>query len=448
METARLAEIAMAMGGKLQGSDADATGVSIDSRAVHKGDLFVAIKGPNFDGHDFVNQALSAGAAAAVVGRDRTFDAVMSPLITVNDTAAALQAWARHYRDKFDIPMAAVTGTNGKTTTKEMIAAVLSTSRNVLKNEGNFNNQYGIPLSLFRLSPAHTAAVMELGMSSLGEIAGLCGLVRPVIGVITNVGEGHTQFLNSIANVARAKAELFAALPRDGAAIANADDQWVMKGAAGTAARVIRFGIGPNADVWATDIKFSTSGASFSVDGQRFTVPMLGGHNVYNALAAIATGDALGIPREQAARALAGMRPMPMRLEPVSLDKFFLINDAYNANPASMRAALETLAGLERPGRKVAILGDMLELGEIAEKRHWEIGYLAGRRADAVFTVGPLAAKIHQTAEGAGAEAAHFASHAELIARLPALLKLNDVILVKASRGMHFEQIVNAITQL
>lgn len=448
METTRASAIARAMGGELRGPDRDVSGVTIDSRAVAAGDLFVAIKGPNHDGHRFLAQAMAAGAVAAVVERDRPLGDAAGPLIVVADTAAALRDWARSYRSRFAIPVVAVTGTNGKTTTKEMIAAVLSSRHAVLKNEGNLNNQYGLPLSLFRLSPAHTAAVLELGMSAIGEIAGLCALAQPGIGVVTNVGEGHTQYLKTMANVAAAKAELFAALPADGVAIANADDPWVMKGAAAAAARVVRFGIGDAADVRAEGIRFTSGGSAFTVGDQQFTLPMLGGHNVYNALAAIAVGDALGIARQSAAAALAAMRPAPMRLEPVRLKDFFLINDAYNANPASMRAALETLAGLELPGRKVAILGDMLELGEIAEKRHWEIGYLGGRRADAIFTVGDLSAKIHQTAEGAGAEAVHCRTSQELVARLPELLRPSDVILVKASRGMHFEEIVNAIMRL
>lgn len=448
MVTTKASVIARAVGGDLQGADREVSGVSIDSRAIVAGDLFVAIAGPNHDGHRFVAEALAAGAAAAVVARDRPIGAVTGTLIAVADTAAALRDWARSYRLGFAIPVAAVTGTNGKTTTKEMVAAVLSAKHSVLKNEGNLNNQYGLPLSLFRLAPAHTAAVVELGMSAVGEITALCDLARPGIGIITNIGEGHTQYLKSLANVAAAKAELFAALPADGTAIANADDPWVMKSCAATAARVVRFGIGESADVRAVGIRFTTGGSEFTVDGQPFTVPMLGGHNVYNALAAIAAGDQLGITRREAAAALAAMGPAPMRLEPVRLEHFFLINDAYNANPASMRAALETLAGLELPGRKVAILGDMLELGEIAEKRHWEIGYLGGRRADAIFTVGDLSAKIHQTAEGAGAEAVHCRTNQELIARLPELLKPSDVILVKASRGMHFEEIINAIMRL
>ncbi len=448
MEAIALSDIARVTGGELRGADAGVTGVSIDSRAVAPGDLFIAIRGPNHDGHRFVSQALAAGAAGAMVARDGDAGSAPGPLVAVDDTAAALREWTRSHRVGFGIPAVAVTGTNGKTTTKEMIAAVLSQRYRVLKNEGNLNNQYGVPLSLLRLSREHEAMVMELGMSGLGEIAGLCAMVMPLIGVVTNVGEGHTEFLKSLGNVARAKAELFASLPARGTAIANADDPWVVKGAAASPARVVQFGIGPSADVRAEGIRFTAEGSAFTVGDTRFAVPMLGGHNVYNALAAIAVGDALSVPRGQSARALAAMKPTPMRLEPVRLEKFFLINDAYNANPASMRAALETLAGLELPGRKVAILGDMLELGEIEEKRHWEVGYLAGRRADAVFTAGRLAAKIHQTADGAGAVAAHFNCVDELVHRLPLLLKFGDVVLVKASRGMQFERIVNAIISL
>ena len=445
MRAMKLSEIAAAVRGELRGADGSASGVSIDSRSLTPGDLFVAIRGPRFDGHRFIAAAATAGAAATMATREHAPTAVRDPMILVADTGAALLDLAGYYRRTFAIPVVGLTGTNGKTTTKEMIAAILSMKYTVLKNQGNLNNQYGIPLSLFQLGPQHQAAVLELGMSALGEIRSLCAAALPETGVITNVGEGHTEFLKNIATVGQAKAELFEALPGSGTAITNADDPWAMKALAMTRARRITFGIGAQADVRAEHIKFTISGSSFMVGPQPVTVPMLGGHNVYNALAALAVGDVMGVPRSDAAQALAAMAATPMRLEPVRLEHYFLINDAYNANPASMRAALETLADLDLPGRKVAILGDMLELGEISEKRHWEIGYLAGRRADAVFSAGRSAAKIHQTAEGTGATAAHFDSTEQLIEELPRLLRPQDVILVKASRGMRFELIVNAI---
>lgn len=443
-----LSRIAAMAGGRLIGPDAEARGLCLDTRKLVPGDLFVAIKGPRFDGHDFIGKALALGAAGALAeGRwfEQGGSGLDGRLVLVADTLAALHRFAENYRAGFKVRMVAVTGTNGKTTTKEMIAAAAGESFNVLKNQGNLNNQYGLPLSLAGLGPGHQLAVMELGMSGFGEIALLCRLAGPEIGVITNVSEGHTQFLGDLSGVARAKAELLDCLPPGGAAVINADCDALMEQAGRSRARVTTFGINRQADVKAEDVRARPDGVSFSVDGEEFALKLPGRHNVYNALAAIAACDRLGLPRRVTGRRLADMGAVPMRQEIIRMSDATLINDAYNANPESMRAALENLADIAGAGRRVAVLADMLELGEIGPQRHREAGELAGRAAELVVAIGELAAYINEGARSAGAAAAHFRSNQEAIPFILGSIRPGDTVLVKGSRGMKLEEIVAAI---
>lgn len=432
------------------GQEAEARGLCLDTRRLEPGDLFVAIKGPRFDGHDFIGQAVAAGAAGAVASEDwaKTSGRVIEAgIIAVSNTIVALQRFAENYRAGFNVRMIAITGTNGKTTTKEMIAAAAGGKFNVLKNQGNLNNQYGLPLSLAGLSPEHQVAVMELGMSGFGEISLLCRLARPEIGVITNISEGHTQFLGDVRGVARAKAELLDWLPSDGAAIINADCDALMEQAARSQAKVTTFGIDRPADVKAERIRTRMDGISFAIDGEEFDLKLSGRHNIYNALAAVAACDRLGLTRRDVGRRLADMAAVPMRQEIIRLGGITLINDAYNANPGSVKAALENLADTAGVGRRVAVLADMLELGEIGPQRHREAGELAGRTAELVVAIGELAVYIKEGALSAGAATAHFHNNQEAIPFILGSIRPGDTVLVKGSRGMKLEEVVEAIKE-
>jgi len=449
MESMSLSEIARAVGGNFSGRDGMAEGVSIDSRTIKPGELFVAIKGPRFNGQEFITQAIGSGASGILASGNIKGNGEKNPgLIKVPDTLRALKELAYFYRKKFHPKMIGITGTNGKTSVKEMTAAILSARYNVLKNQGNLNNQYGTPLSLFRLTGDCQVGVMELGMSALGEIADLCRLVEPEIGIITNVGEGHTLYLKDLPTVGRAKGELLEALPKGGLAVVNGDDANVMSQTARTRAKIIKFGLSDDCQYRAQQINYRPDGTTFIVNGQRVIIRQLGRHNVYNALAALAAGEALGVDITGAAEKLAGLEPTPMRLEIIQAGEFTIINDAYNANPQSMRAAIKVLGSLDGSRRKVAILGDMLELGEIEKLRHHDIGAFAAQQADLVVAVGPLAADIHRGAQEVKENSIHFPDNASLIADLGKILRPGDLVLAKASRGMRFEEIVNAIKGL
>jgi UDP-N-acetylmuramoyl-tripeptide--D-alanyl-D-alanine ligase len=369
-------------------------------------------------------------------------------MIRTPDGLAALQELARNHRRRFSPRMVCITGTNGKTTVKEMTAAVLSSSCRVLKNQGNLNNQYGLPLSLFHLGPEHDAAVLELGMSALGEISQLCRMAEPEIGVVTNAGQGHTLQLKDVETVARAKGELLEALPQTGLAVVNGDDPQVMAQCSRTRARVVSFGLNSGCHYRPEGVIQEPGGTAFSVMGQRISLRQLGVHNVVNCLAALAAGRELGVGLEAAARELSRLDPVPMRLEMIRAGSYMVINDCYNANPPSMRAALETVRALGHPGRKVAILGDMLELGETERQEHFEIGRLAGEVCGLTLTAGPLSENLWRGVTSAGGAGTHFDDREALASRLKNLLLPGDLVLVKASRGMHFEDIVNTIKEL
>jgi UDP-N-acetylmuramoyl-tripeptide--D-alanyl-D-alanine ligase len=446
----RLSEVALLAGGRLAGADAEARGLCLDTRKLKPKDLFVALKGPRFDGHDFIREALASGACGAMA-EERWAEAnsrsLGAGIIAVADTLKGLHCFAGNYRSRFQVRMLAITGTNGKTTTKEMIYQMASGRFRVLKNQGNLNNQYGLPLSLAGLEPEHQVAVMEMGTSGFGEIEMLARMSRPEIGIITNVAEGHTQFLGDIRGVARAKGELLECLPDDGAAVLNADNEILMEQAGRTKARVLTFGIENRATVKAECVETGAAGVSFMVDGLQFELGLAGRHNVYNALAAIAACDLIGLSRQEAGRRLSEMRAAPMRQEILRLEGCLVINDAYNANPESVKAALEILRQTAGPGRKIAVLADMLELGEIAAARHQEMGRLAAKAADLVVAIGPLAVHIDEGARSAGAESVHFEDNRRAIGHILETIRPGDTILVKGSRGMKLEEIVEAIKE-
>ncbi len=441
------------------------TGVEVDSRHVRQGDLFCALPGERTDGHEFVGRAFGGGAVTAMVSRDPG-----TPLppgrsyLFVGDTLAGLTALARHHRDRFDLPVVGVTGSVGKTTTKDLIASVLGASLNVLYSPGNLNTDIGLPLAIFELGPEHDAACLEMGMRGSGEITRLAALARPTVGVVTNIGPVHIELLGSVEAIARAKEELLEALPASGTAVLNADDP-IVAGMAGRhrgrLASVTTYGLEPGADVTATDIKAGPAGeTSFrarasGADLGPFTVPLAGRHSVLNSLAAIAVGLRFGLGPADMARGLAHPRLSAMRQEVTEVAGVRVVNDAYNAGPASMAASVELLSATRsaRGGRAVAVLGDMLELGDLTEEAHRDLGRKVAEAAvDYLVVVGPRSAALADEARraGLGPRRVSYLEGGPASNRAAAGLVLEfvcpgDTVLVKASRGMQFEEVAESL---
>jgi UDP-N-acetylmuramoyl-tripeptide--D-alanyl-D-alanine ligase len=430
-------------------------GISIDSRTVREGELFIAIRGERYDGHDFVPDVIRKGAWGAIVDRS-ALEAKYADIsglrniIPVEDTLFSLQEMALMHRKKFTVPLIAVTGTNGKTTTKEMLASILLQRGPVLKNEGNLNNHIGVPLTLLKLEARHKAAIIEMGMSGLGEIETLARLALPSVGVITNIGPAHLQFLGSMDRVAQAKGELLQTMRSDGTAVLNADDRYFTALRNKYSGRVLSFGIDGPADVQARDIVQARglTDLALHADGRSVLVRLrtVGRHNVYNALAAAAAALATGLPLETVKFGLEEFRPVAMRSELKVLNGRTVLADYYNANPASMKAALETLASLTGGKRAVAVLGDMLELGDAEVEAHRETGRTVFRLGiDLLICVGPLARHIAEGAVAAGM-ARNRVFEAETTARAAEILRehsrSDDTVLVKGSRGMKMERVL------
>ena len=373
------AEVLAATKGKslAPGTVAKFAGVATDTRSLAAGSLFVALSGERFDGHDFIEAAVRQGAAGIVASREPAGVPSAVAVFLVPDTRQAYQDLARFHRCRFQIPVIAVTGSNGKTSTKDMIAAVLSTQRNILKTEANFNNEIGLSQTLLKIGPEHEAVVVEMGMRGLGEIAGLAATALPTVGVVTNVGETHLERLGSVENIAAAKAELVEALPAEGIAVLNGDDVHVLAMRQKTNARVVTYGTGPDLDVQAINLQYSAQGVAFDCRTKQATVtitlPVPGIHNVYNALAAIAVAMELGIDPAAVACGLASFEPGKMRLSIREFGGVTVIDDTYNASPLSMAAAIDVLATVAK-GRKLAAIGDMLELGAAAQAAHEKVG--------------------------------------------------------------------------
>jgi UDP-N-acetylmuramoyl-tripeptide--D-alanyl-D-alanine ligase len=452
-------ELAAATGGTWAGGvPGPVAGVSTDTRSIPPGSAFVALRGERFDGHDFLAEAARSGAACAVVLRERA-GAVPAglPALLVDDTLRALGAIARHHRLRFALPVVGVTGSNGKTTTREMIAAILATRGPVLKTEGNLNNEVGVPLTLLRLDASHAAAVIEMGMNHRGEIGRLTALAEPRVGVVTNAYPAHLEGLGTVDGVADAKGELYKGLPADGIVVANADDPRMLHRARKSGRRVLTFSGGQDreADVVVLDV------LSEDPDGMRFllgigtkelevTLPLVGAHNAVNAAAAAAAALALGCTDREIVRGLAAVRTVGRRLRIERLPSgVLLVDDCYNANPASMKAALATLRKLAGTGRAVAALGDMLELGAAEADLHRELGADAARSGlAALATFGPRSRLAHEAALAAGvpaADAFHTEDPQALAAFVRERLRPGDVLLVKGSRGMKLERLVEAL---
>ena len=446
-------------GGRLLRGDPAARldAVGIDSRSVARGSLFVAIAGERFDGHDFLADALAAGAAGLVIEAGREAPADTPLLIAVENTTRALGALARGHRARFSGPVVAITGSNGKTTTKEMCAAILATAGPYLKNEGNLNNEFGLPLTLLRREPEQKSLVVELGMNHRGEIARLAAIAQPTVGVITNVGTAHIEHLGSREEIALEKGDLVAALGADGVAVLNADDPRVLEQAARTRARVLRFGFSEEAEVRALEVRAEADGHyRFALhcqgrDPVEVRVAGLGSPTVLNALAAAGGALAAGFEPGAIARGLDAYRPVPGRLEPVPLPRGgLLINDTYNANPQSLEVALRTLAQGEPAGARIAVLGDMGELGETGDAAHRAAGELAAKLGvDALFALGERAGLVAEGARAAGMPAEAIFTEREdwesLADRVCARFRAGDRALVKGSRAMRMERIVERL---
>ena len=441
-----LGDFAQACGGTLQGADRDYKAVSSDTRTLAKGDLFIALRGPQHNGNDFVGAAMAAGATGAVVD---TAQHAAIPQIVVSDTQAALERAAHAWRLQFPIPVVGVGGSNGKTTAKEMTAAILGAAGECLATRGNLNNHIGVPLTLLRLEPTHRYAVIEMGANRAGDVAALVEIANPTVGLITNAGAEHLEGFGSIEGVARAEGEMVAGLKPGATAVINVDDEFAPLWRNMTPARVVTFGVHTAADFSATDLKTSVEADGFltrfnltSPAGQVAIELRMGGrHNVANALAAAAAATAAGAKLEDVAKGLGAVRAVPGRLQfKKTPNGAWLIDDSYNANPSSVRAGIEVLAGLD--GRKWLVLGDMAELGDFAESAHAEIGVFAREHGiERLFATGALAALAVESFGRGGQWFAEPNALAETLHAAPAEVRM----LIKGSRVNRLERVVDAL---
>lgn len=453
MQAIKASEIIQACNAELLSGDLDTriTGISTDTRTIKPGDLFVALTGESSDGHKFLADALTKGAAGVLVSHKVEARCLA---IRVEDTLKALGQLAAYYRARFDPTVVGVTGSVGKTTTKEMIAAVAAGKGPVLKNEGNFNNEIGLPLTLFGLAPKHVVAVVEMAMRGAGQIAYLADIAKPQIGVITNIHMSHIELLGSLNAIADAKGELLDYLPKDGYAILNADDAYFEYLSKRAKSNIVSFGEGALADVRAVSVGLDAQGCcNFKVQTPRgefeVRIPVPGEHNIKDALAAIAVGEVLDVPHDYIREALANFKAPEKRSNVIpSRQGFVVLDDTYNASPASVQSALKTLEMMEG-SRKVAVLGDMLELGDHAHAAHLEIGTTVKETGvDILAVVGQLAKLIARGAIDAGmpiSSVMEFDDSWRAARELPEMLKERDVILVKGSRAMKMEKIVEGL---
>jgi UDP-N-acetylmuramoyl-tripeptide--D-alanyl-D-alanine ligase len=453
-----IGDVARILGTSCGAPELVALGYSIDSRTLEPGQLFFAIRGPRFDGHEFVLHAFERGAVAAVVERGFFKIAprnIIPALLAVNNPIDALQRLALAVRRNWGRRLVAITGSAGKTTTKELTASLLSQRYAVLKSLGNLNNQFGLPLTLLGLEPAHEVAVVELAMSAPGEIALLARLADPQVGVVTNVAPVHLQFFDSVDSIARAKRELIDNMPNDSTAVLNFDDTRVRGFADGFSGHVFTFGFGAGATFQASDVRLAgKAGSEFKVSANglnsEFHLPLPGRHNIQNALAAIAIASLFEIPASALRTALANFPTLHQRSEILTLPgEITLLNDSYNSNPLAMEKMVETLAQWPRAKRRILVAGEMLELGATSPELHLETGrrcvksgvdWVVAVQGDARFLLdGALKA-------GLPADRGRFFSTAEQAGKFTAnLLQSGDVVLVKGSRGAHLEKVIELL---
>lgn len=428
--------------------------VSTDSRKISGSELFIPIAGENFDGHDFMEGSLKAGAGGVLTQKDISFitDKVV---IRVDDTLKALRELAAWYRKKFDIPFIGITGSVGKTSTKDMVAGVIGQKLNVLKTEGNFNNEIGLPLTIFNLEPEHQAGVIEMGMSGFGEISRLTSIVKPDIAIITNIGLSHIEKLGSRENILKAKLEILEGLASDGLVILNGDDN-LLSGTKGLLKfRSVYYGLEDGVDYQAFNLmNMGEQGTAFNIIVEnceyKVQVPVPGIHNVYNSLAAIAAGIELRTPMDLIISGISEFRPGKMRLNIINKNDIKIINDAYNASPNSMEAALCVLKDIGDNSRTIAVLGDMLEMGDWSYDAHIGVGkFAADKKIDYIITVGEQGKNIGKGAIIGGISHDNifsFDNTDDACKFLNGFVKKSDVILVKGSRGMKMEKIVEQFT--
>ena len=454
MEALTLRQLLEAVNGTLLGSfddlAAEAAEVSTDSRDILPGSLFIPIEGERFDGHSFISAALENGAAGCLTARERESYRPDKFYIKVRSTLRALWDLARYYKKMFPVPMVAVTGSVGKTTTKDMTAAVLGAKFRVHKTEGNLNNDIGVPLTLLKLKPEHEVCVIELGMDHAGEIDGLAGLVEPDMALITNIGDAHIENLGSRENIFKAKCEILPHLKPNGLVIVNGDDPMLATLQGTLPQRTILVGSGEGLDYTACDLdsdgdshiscRVRTPNEQFQVE-----IPALGRHMIYSTLMATAVGETMGMAADEIARGVGAFLPTKMRMNLIRCNgDIMILNDAYNANPQSMRAAAAVL-GDARDRRKVAVVGDMKELGPGSERFHRVVGeYFAQAGTDRLIAVGDAARFIAEGAKDAGLEQAdYYPTLDEARNALLREVRSGTTILVKASRSMAFEKVVN-----
>ena len=458
MQNLRCEEIIQATNGVLiSGSKhVEFTNISTDSRKIDCGDLFIPIVGERFDGHEFINQSLEAGASACLTHK-LTAPVEGKTIIKVENTLKALGDIARYYRGKFKIPVIGITGSVGKTSTKEMVASVLGQRFNVLKTEGNFNNEIGLPLTIFKLDAFHEGAVIEMGMSGFGEISTLSSIARPDVAIITNIGLSHIEKLGSRQNILKAKMEILDGLSSNGLLILNGDDKLLYGMKDFLKFRTVFYGMEDDMDYQAYNVKtIGEHGTYFEITVKntdyKVHVPVPGVHNVYNALAAIVAGIHLNIPMDSIIKGITEFVPGKMRLNIISHNNMKIINDAYNASPQSMEAAIDVLSDIKGSGRTIVVLGDMLEMGDWAQKAHVDIGkYAVLKGIDYILTVGENGRNIALGASNAGAlrnRISSFENNKEVAKFLEGFVKPGDVILVKGSRGMKMEEIVEHLTNI
>ncbi len=454
MANFRVQEILDATGGRLLCGELgiEAIDVSTDTRKMKGGELFIAIKGPNFDGHTFIQDAVTKGAKVVLTqeGYRPSSATDSTAFIAVSDTVKALGDLAKFHRKRFDIPLIGITGSNGKTTTKEMVAALLGKRFCVLKNFGTENNFIGVPLTLLRLAKEHETCVLEMGTNHLGEIERLSEIAMPTIAAITNIGPSHLEFLNDVQTVLKAKCEVLNFLEKDSTVIINGDDE-ALKELKNRDFRFIKFGMkGKGLDFFAEDMSVNSSGMRFLLNGKwEIILGSLGRHNVYNALCSIATSWEFGITVDEIKEVLQNFHPPSMRMEVKELCGVQLINDSYNSNPLSMRHAIDALKELPSSGRKILIAGDMLELGNLAGRFHFLLGKQAAESGiHFIVAVGRLSNHIVEGAIKAGMGQDRVVACQDQKAVMEIISKLvrsGDTILVKGSRAMRMETIVEKL---
>jgi len=438
-------EIAVAVSGTVTGKNTEITSICTDTRKITEGCLFFALVGENFDGHDFAQKAAELGAAAIVCHKRVECDCTV---INVFDTRAALLDLAGYYRRLFDIPLIALTGSVGKTTTKEMTYDVISKKYKTLKNFENLNNEVGLPITVFNLDETFEAAVLEMGMNHFGEISRLSRAAKPTMAIMSNIGVAHLENLGSQENILKAKLEILEGLTENAPVILNGDDKF-LSGAKISDHPVYYYGIeNDECAVKAVNIKEDKLETRFTVlykeEKTDVVLPTVGIHNVYNALAAFTAGMLMGVDAKSAAEALSEYKPAGMRQRVNVRSGLTVIEDCYNANPDSMKASLKIMSNMDC--RKIAVLGDMLELGEISEEAHRDIGKsVAENKVDYLFTFGEMSKLMAEEAKKNGVEAYSFDDKSELTDLLLKTVKENDCILFKASRGMKLEEVLHAL---